>query len=47
VIGIEIPDEDWQELKDEDLGPLREELERAKKEYRKLVEEFGRKRKAA
>jgi hypothetical protein len=41
VIGIEIPDEDWQKLKDEDLDPLREELARAKDQYRKLVDEFG------
>lgn len=41
VIGIEIPDEDWQKLKDEDLDPPREELKRAKDQYRKLADEFG------
>jgi len=42
IIGIEIPDDDWQKLDDEDLEPLREELGRARDGYGKLCEEFGR-----
>lgn len=42
IVGIEIPDDDWQNLDDEDLESLREELGRSRDEYEKLCEEFGR-----
>jgi hypothetical protein len=42
ILGIEIPVDDWQELRPHDLEPLREELQRAKDRYRELTDEFGR-----
>jgi hypothetical protein len=42
ILAIEIPDEDWRRLRDEDLEPLREELERGRQAYRELADEFGR-----
>lgn len=42
ILGIEIPVDDWQELKPEHLEPLREELQRAKDRYKELTEEFAR-----
>jgi len=42
IVGVEIPDEDWQQLKDSDLTPLREELDRARKEYDTLIDAFKR-----
>jgi hypothetical protein len=40
IVGVEIPDEDWQELSDGDVKPLRDELKRARDEYQTLVNEF-------
>jgi hypothetical protein len=42
ILGIEIPVDEWQELKPEDLNPLRKELKRAKDRYEELAGEFGR-----
>lgn len=42
ILGIEIPADDWQALKPDDLAPLRAELKRAKQQYDALTEEFGR-----
>jgi hypothetical protein len=42
ILGIEIPADDWQELKPVDLEPLRDELRRAKERYQELTDEFGR-----
>jgi hypothetical protein len=42
IVGVEIPDEDWQELKESDLKPLRDELKRARDEYDALVNQFSR-----
>ncbi len=41
ILAIEIPEEDWQKLDEEDLAPLRKELEDSRKAYEKLVDEFG------
>jgi len=42
VLGIDIPADDWQELRPQDLEPLRKELQRAKERYEELTDEFGR-----
>jgi hypothetical protein len=41
ILAIEVPAEDWQKLKADDLAPLSKQLEDSRKAYGQLVDEFG------
>lgn len=41
ILAIEVPADDWQKLKADDLAPLRRQLKDSRTAYEKLIDEFG------